>query len=69
MGRVLIWLIRVYQSISRAFLPKACRFYPSCSEYACDAIHRYGAVRGGALAVQRLLKCHPFNKGGLDPVR
>lgn len=60
--------IRFYQvAISPAF-PKRCRFYPSCSSYALEAVQRYGAMRGMALAVRRLLRCHPFHPGGYDPV-
>jgi len=61
-------LIRLYQrTLSRA-LPPSCRFYPSCSHYGYEAIAKYGAVKGGWLAVKRLARCHPFNPGGYDPV-
>lgn len=53
--------------ISPSLLP-SCRYVPTCSEYAIDAIERYGSLRGGAMAVWRLLRCHPFVKGGYDPV-
>jgi len=46
----------------------ACRFYPSCSEYAYEAVKRHGAIKGGILALKRILKCHPFHPGGVDPV-
>ncbi|PZM97402.1 MAG: membrane protein insertion efficiency factor YidD [Actinobacteria bacterium] len=49
-------------------LPARCRFYPSCSAYALEAVARHGAVRGAGLAVRRLLRCHPFHPGGYDPV-
>ena len=49
-------------------LPAACRYVPSCSEYACDALEHHGVLRGTALALWRLLRCHPFAKGGYDPV-
>ena len=69
MKKLLLFLIRFYQKhISPAF-PARCRFCPTCSQYALEAISRYGALRGGRLAVRRLLRCHPFYKGDLyDPV-
>ena len=61
-------LLRVYKRwISPAF-PPACRYLPTCSEYAMEAVERYGALRGGAMAAWRVARCHPFAKGGLDPV-
>jgi len=68
MTRILLVLIRVYQRFVSPYTPPSCRFYPSCSTYAVDAIARYGAWRGGYLAVRRLLRCHPFRAGGYDPV-
>lgn len=69
MKKLLLFLIRLYQKhISPAF-PARCRFCPTCSQYALEAISRYGALRGGRLAVRRLLRCHPFYKGDwYDPV-
>lgn len=61
-------LIRAYQLFISPLLPPRCRFYPTCSTYALEAVDRYGAGRGGWLAVRRLAKCHPFHPGGLDPV-
>jgi putative membrane protein insertion efficiency factor len=64
----LVALLRVYRyAISPAFGP-ACRFEPTCSRYAQEAIERFGAVKGGTLALRRILRCHPFAPGGLDPV-
>jgi len=60
-------LIKVYQRIS-IFLPASCRFYPSCSEYAYQAIAHYGLLKGGFYSMKRLLRCHPLNPGGYDPV-
>jgi len=63
-----LWLLRGYKRwISPAF-PPSCRYVPTCSEYAMEAVERYGVVRGGAMAAWRLLRCHPFATGGLDPV-
>ncbi len=66
--RVLILLVRLYQVAIAPGLPRACRFYPSCSAYAATAIERHGALRGSWLAARRLLRCHPFHPGGIDPV-
>ena len=65
---VALLLLRGYKwAVSPMFLP-ACRYVPSCSEYAMEAIDRYGVVHGSLMAVSRVLRCHPFAKGGLDPV-
>jgi uncharacterized protein len=65
---VVLDLLRAYKwAISPMFLP-ACRYVPSCSEYAMEAVERYGALQGSAMAVWRVLRCHPFVKGGYDPV-
>ncbi|MBA2703760.1 MAG: membrane protein insertion efficiency factor YidD [Blastocatellia bacterium] len=69
MKPLLIALLKSYKNFVSPFLPPACRFYPTCSEYAAEAIGRYGAVRGSALALRRLLRCHPFSAGGYDPVK
>lgn len=67
-GRVLIGAVRVYQLAVSPLLPPACRFYPSCSEYAAKAIELHGPVRGVWLGLRRLLKCHPWHPGGVDLV-
>jgi hypothetical protein len=65
---VVLLLLRAYKwAISPMLLP-SCRYVPSCSEYAMEAVDRYGAVRGSLMAVARVLRCHPFAKGGVDPV-
>lgn len=61
-------MIRLYQRWMSPYLPPSCRFFPSCSEYAAEAVTRYGIFRGSWLAVRRLLRCHPFHPGGYDPV-
>ena len=63
-----ILLIRLYQSCVSPLLGPRCRFYPSCSHYACEAMQTHGFLRGCWLALRRLLRCHPFNAGGFDPV-
>jgi putative membrane protein insertion efficiency factor len=66
---VLLALIRAYQnSLSRTLPANTCRFYPSCSHYGYQAIYKYGALKGGAMAAWRVLRCNPFNSGGYDPV-
>jgi putative membrane protein insertion efficiency factor len=64
----LVFLVRVYQRAISPFLPPSCRFYPSCSAYAVEALTVHGALRGSWLALRRLLKCGPWHPGGLDPV-
>ena len=65
---LLAGLVRGYQLIISPLLPPSCRFMPSCSQYALEAIMRHGAVRGTWLTVRRLVRCHPFHPGGFDPV-
>jgi len=65
---VLIALVRGYQTVLSPLLPAACRYYPTCSVYAVEALERYGAFRGSCLAMKRLGRCHPFHPGGFDPV-
>lgn len=64
----LILLIRLYQLVISPLKPPTCRFYPTCSQYAMQAVEKYGAIKGSWMAVKRLLKCHPFHPGGYDPV-
>jgi len=66
---LLLGLIRLYQmTLARTLPPNTCRFYPSCSHYGYQAIYRYGVIKGGWLATWRVLRCNPFNPGGIDPV-
>ena len=69
---VSIWLlrgpIRFYQLAISPMMPAACRYYPSCSNYAIEAIDKYGALKGGWMALRRISRCHPFRPGGFDPV-
>lgn len=69
MKKLLLTLIRFYQKNISPFFPARCRYYPTCSAYAMEAIQKYGALKGGWLALRRLLRCHPFHKGDyFDPV-
>ncbi|MDA8140119.1 MAG: membrane protein insertion efficiency factor YidD [Desulfobacteraceae bacterium] len=61
-------VIRAYQLIISPLIGPACRFVPSCSHYAIEAIERYGVLKGGCMALRRLLRCHPWGSGGFDPV-
>jgi putative membrane protein insertion efficiency factor len=61
--------LRIYKRWISPAIPSACRFYPTCSEYMMEAIERYGVLRGVGMGLRRLLRCHPFHQGGVDPVR
>ncbi|MGB3511629.1 MAG: membrane protein insertion efficiency factor YidD [Microcoleaceae cyanobacterium] len=65
---LLIGLIKGYKILISPMLPPSCRFQPTCSEYAMEAIERFGIFRGSGMAVMRILRCHPFHPGGYDPV-
>ena len=69
MKRILLFVIRFYRSCISPVLPPMCRYQPTCSAYAMEAIERYGAWRGGWMAVRRILRCHPWGGSGYDPVR
>jgi putative membrane protein insertion efficiency factor len=68
MKHVLLALIRGYQYLFRPLLGSNCRFYPSCSDYAREAVAKHGALKGSSLALRRILRCHPYHPGGYDPV-
>ncbi|MBQ1941389.1 MAG: membrane protein insertion efficiency factor YidD [Selenomonadaceae bacterium] len=69
MKKILIHIIKFYRKRISPLKKPCCRFYPSCSSYALEAVTKYGALKGSFLAVKRILKCHPFNAGGYDPLR
>lgn len=66
---IVLSLIKIYQKIISPIFGKKCRFYPSCSAYTAEAVEKYGTVRGCFLGFKRIIKCHPFNPGGFDPVK
>jgi len=69
MKHIFLGLIRLYQKIISPLKPApTCRFYPTCSQYGVEAIQRFGAFKGGFITMKRILKCHPFHPGGIDPV-
>lgn len=65
---IFVFLLRLYKIFISPLFPQSCRFTPSCSNYAVEAIERYGAFNGTLLSIRRILKCHPFHEGGYDPV-
>ena len=65
---MVLFLLRAYKWVLSPLLPPSCRYLPTCSEYAMEAVERYGALRGGWMAAGRVLRCHPFVRGGFDPV-
>lgn len=64
----MLWLIKAYRLLVSPFFGQACRFEPSCSRYTEEAIIKHGTLKGSALSVKRICRCHPWNEGGLDPV-
>ena len=69
MRKIVIFLIKFYQKAISPFLGRTCRFYPTCSEYTKQAVEKYGALKGLYLGLIRILKYHPFHKGGYDPLK
>jgi putative membrane protein insertion efficiency factor len=68
MKRAALLMVTIYQKVISPWLPPSCRYYPSCSAYAFEAIEKHGALYGSVMAVKRILRCHPFHVGGYDPV-
>jgi putative membrane protein insertion efficiency factor len=66
---IVIAALRFYKTCLSPFLPSACRFYPTCSQYMLEAVEKHGAARGVWMGMKRLAKCHPLHSGGVDPVR
>ncbi|WP_366923439.1 membrane protein insertion efficiency factor YidD [Metallumcola ferriviriculae] len=68
MTRVFIYIIKMYQKYISAIIGRHCRFYPTCSQYSVEALEHYGFVKGLILSGKRIIRCHPWNDGGYDPV-
>ena len=69
MRKILLVLIKVYQKVVSPLFPPSCRFYPNCSEYSYGSIKKHGIIKGGFYSIVRILKCHPYHRGGFDPVK
>ncbi|MGE5627101.1 MAG: membrane protein insertion efficiency factor YidD [Solirubrobacterales bacterium] len=69
MKKFLIYIITFYRKYISPLSPPKCKYYPTCSQYALDALCKYGALKGGFMAFYRILRCNPFSKGGYDPVK
>lgn len=69
MKKILIYLILFYRKAISPLFPPSCIYYPTCSQYALEAITKYGPLKGSFLAIKRILRCHPFHKGGYDPLK
>jgi len=69
MKEFLVFLVKFYRKSISPLKRPCCRFYPSCSQYALEALEKYGVLKGGFMAIKRILRCNPFNKGGYDPVK
>jgi uncharacterized protein len=67
--KVVIAILKTYKKVISPILPDSCRFYPTCSEYAMQAVGKYGVLKGSIKSIYRILRCNPFNKGGYDPVK
>ena len=68
MKKMTIYVIKFYRLLISPLKPPTCRFVPTCSDYALQAIEKYGIIHGGNMAIRRILRCHPFHPGGYDPV-
>ncbi len=69
LGRIVVGVIGLYRRFVSPMLPPSCRYWPTCSEYMVQAVRKYGIVRGGLMGVWRILRCNPWSRGGIDPVR
>lgn len=69
MRKFVLSTLKFYKKFISPILPNSCRFYPTCSQYAADAVEKYGVLKGSIKSIYRIMRCNPFNKGGYDPVR
>ncbi|MDO5707315.1 MAG: membrane protein insertion efficiency factor YidD [Andreesenia angusta] len=67
--KLIIHSLKIYQNKISPYKPRTCRFYPTCSDYAIQAINKYGILKGGIKSIYRILRCNPFNPGGYDPLK
>ncbi len=68
MTKILIDIVKIYQKFLSGFSGRRCRFYPTCSQYAVEALQHFGFIKGSVLTFKRIIRCHPWNEGGYDPV-
>ena len=68
-SKILIFIIRIYQKFSSNLTVRHCRFYPTCSQYFIESLQKYGFFKGSYIGIKRILRCHPFNSGGYDPLK
>ncbi len=68
MVKILITILKLYKIVISPFVPRACRYLPTCSEFAAEALKRHGIIRGGYLSIKRIIRCNPWGKHGYDPV-
>lgn len=69
MRKLVLSILKFYKKFISPILPDSCRFYPTCSEYAAEAVGKYGVLKGSIKSIYRIIRCNPFNKGGYDPVK
>ncbi|MFQ7000354.1 MAG: membrane protein insertion efficiency factor YidD [Clostridium sp.] len=69
MKKIILYLIKMYRTKISPMYPPRCKYIPTCSQYAVEAIEKYGVIKGGLMSIWRILRCNPFSKGGFDPVK
>ncbi|MEI3336444.1 MAG: membrane protein insertion efficiency factor YidD [Clostridium sp.] len=69
MKKIILYLIKMYRTKISPMYPPRCKYIPTCSQYAVEAIEKYGVIKGGLMSIWRILRCNPFSKGGFDPIK